>query len=277
MDPNHRLYLNFNNQDNAPLYNARGQPVMDRHQPYNDPAYPTTPSTFPQPIYDRPPGSNVYGRQQQQPFQQAQVTNNARDDKHYTGGMSAATQSPAVSSPASARTPVAGGGAGGYFPTNPYQSQYQQSQRLQPAQPPPSTQPAPQASAYAQNYQNQPAPYQLNPLGYNQGDATNGLAQQFAHQNLGPAARQAPTFARQPSPAQGPPPTTPRVVPPSQLSNQNVSAQTTVAQPPNDSVLPERKPGSLAGIVHQRATVCMEWGNNFFLQSVKRAQERNSR
>lgn len=74
MDPNERSYANYHNE---------------RFQHYNDRNYPTTPSTFPQPVFETAPGPAGYG---QQP-----AGNNY-------------------------------GGAGGYFMNNPYASPYQQPQ-----------------------------------------------------------------------------------------------------------------------------------------------------
>lgn len=74
MDPNSRLHLNFGN-------NERNQ--------YSDRAYPTTPSTFPQPVYDGQGGQVGYGQQ----------------------------------------TPTSNYGAGGYFMNNPYPPQFRQAQK----------------------------------------------------------------------------------------------------------------------------------------------------
>ena len=88
MDPN-RLHLNFG----APGYNN------DRtYQASNERVYPTTPSTFPQPVFQPQPG---------------QVTN------EYLG---AQLQSPVA---------AAYGGGAGYFPNSQYQQSYGQQQQNQ--------------------------------------------------------------------------------------------------------------------------------------------------
>ncbi len=74
MDPNNRLHLNFG-------YN-------DRNFQSNDRAYPTTPSTFPQPVFPAQGGQETWGQQ----------------------------------------TPNGYPNAGGYFMNNPYPPQYQQQQ-----------------------------------------------------------------------------------------------------------------------------------------------------
>ncbi|KAI9722298.1 MAG: Cobalt uptake protein cot1 [Candelaria pacifica] len=74
MDPNNRLHLNFG-------YN-------DRNYQSNDRAYPTTPSTFPQPVFPTQGGQETWGQQ----------------------------------------TPNGYPNAGGYFMNNPYPPQYQQQQ-----------------------------------------------------------------------------------------------------------------------------------------------------
>ncbi|OBT60272.1 hypothetical protein VE03_10451 [Pseudogymnoascus sp. 23342-1-I1] len=85
---NNRLFLNFNNDD--------------RFSP-TDRAYPTTPSTFPQPVFQAQ-GQNNQGQSQQQQQQQQQQPQNG-----YTP-------------------------AQGYFMNNPYPSNNQQNNQYQPAQ-----------------------------------------------------------------------------------------------------------------------------------------------
>lgn len=77
MDPNDRSYGNYNNE---------------RFQHYNDRNYPTTPSTFPQPVFENTAGPGGYGQQ--------------AGNSNY-------------------------GGNGGYFMNNPYPSPYQQPQGYQ--------------------------------------------------------------------------------------------------------------------------------------------------
>ncbi|KAA8567367.1 hypothetical protein EYC84_010392 [Monilinia fructicola] len=138
---NNRLHLNFGNDRFAP----------------NDRAYPTTPSTFPNPIF---PGGGGQGQNQQGQQQQTQQ-----------GSQQAYNQGFAPPQ--------------GYFMNNPY---------------PPSGYPPQQVPAGYQQQQQQP--YQQRSVNL-QNDATNGLAHQFSHQNLG-GGRGSPYGNRQASPAQRP-------------------------------------------------------------------------
>lgn len=200
MDPKDRQYSNYNGND--------------RHQQYNDRHYPTTPSTFPQPVFDVAAGPGAYG----------------------TGG--------------------------GYFMNNPYPSQY------------------PQPQGYHQNYQVQPqSSYQPSPAGYNQNDGPDGLVHQFAHQNLGPAARQAPGYPRQQSPAQrSRTPGTPGTPGQPQYGSYLNPAMSGYALPRQTTGgPPEKTPDVLPDMCRQRGSVCREYVSNFFKQSLHRARERNER
>lgn len=149
MDANNnpgRLHLNFANE---------------RLQLPNDRAYPTTPSTFPQPVFP-PPGS-------------AQPP---------TGG---APQQPAYG--------AAGGYAQapqGYFAQPGYSAQQQQQQQPQ--------QYGGQAAGYDYNNAGGAAYQGARPNGPGTADPNTGLAHQFSHQNLGGAARAAQYGARGPAP-----------------------------------------------------------------------------
>src|ERR1700753_574265 len=122
-----RLQLNFG-------FNNDRTPGADGRQ------FPTTPSTFPQPVYPNQNGQQeVWGAQQSN----------------------------------------TGYGAASYFMSNPFQQQYN-----------PQTANVPSAPG---KYRSPPA---QPPAAYT--DATNGLAQQFAHQNLGGnTPRSASPYARQ--------------------------------------------------------------------------------
>lgn len=158
MDPRQRLHLNFepgfNNDGNLSAQSAR--------------LYPTTPSTFPQPVFPS----------------QGQQSQGQYHDSH--------TQSPRGPNPS-----AYGAQGGGYFggpaglqnysypqqqqqQSPMYQNQYsQQQQSVQAPQP-----------TFQQQRQGAPSPI----------DPTSGLAHQFSNQNLGNAPRQSSPFGRQPSP-----------------------------------------------------------------------------
>ena len=87
MDPSNRLQLNFGNND--------------RNMQFSDRAYPTTPSTFPQPVFQGQGAQDGYGQQQA--------------SNGYGGGTNG------------------GGGAGGYFNnnSNPYSPGFPPQQQVQ--------------------------------------------------------------------------------------------------------------------------------------------------
>ena len=153
MDPN-RLHLNF----------ATGGYNNDRsnYPASNENVYPTTPSTFPQPVFKNQPG-----------------------------------KCPDYQSPTTVQSPTGYNGGGGYFANppsfqapspygqpQPQQPQYQAQYQQQPQQGLSSPQPS----------------FQQRQGGYNTNDPTTGLAYQFSNQNLGSAQRQPNPYARQPSP-----------------------------------------------------------------------------
>ena len=155
MDPRQRLHLNFepglNNDGNLSAQSAR--------------LYPTTPSTFPQPVF---PGQGQHPQGQYL-------------DSH--------AQSPRVPN-----QPTYGAQSGGYFgaPTGQQNYSYpqqQQSQAYQNQYPQQQSVQAPQPT-FQQQRQGAPSPI----------DPTSGLAYQFSNQNLGNAPRQSSPFGRQPSP-----------------------------------------------------------------------------
>ena len=239
---NKRLHLNVNNGDRNQAYN-------ERHQLYNDRAYPTTPSTFPQQIYDGPTQNSNYGRQQQQQPQQQISTPSNNNSPAYGGGAGA------------------GGGGEGYFVNHLYQNQHRESQPQRLQQQPQQSQPAGHAPHYAQEHQTPQSSYQMSPLGYGHADGANGLVHQFAHQNLGPAPR------REPAPSEGT--RTPRSHAPLQPTSNRSATSTNDA--PNIEPTVEKKGEMLPKIILQRVTVCKEYMNSFFKQAVNTARERNER
>lgn len=162
MDPKKRLHLNFGGLGGGGP--AGGAYNGDQnYTPGNDRVFPTTPSTFPQSVFQGSHPANDYVG--------AQVQRNAY-----------------------------GGQQAGYFPTGAYQAQYsspqtpyQQNQGQFQGQFP---------NQQYQQQQNLAAPqpsYQQRP-GYSPNDPTSGLARQFSNQNLGAPQRQASPMNRQPSP-----------------------------------------------------------------------------
>ncbi|KAI9808674.1 MAG: hypothetical protein M1825_003826 [Sarcosagium campestre] len=207
MNQNNRPFLNFGQNDRAPQF--------------SDHAYPTTPSTFPQPSF---PGaqSNQGGFNQQAPGPSAY-----------------------------------GGGNQGYFG---YQNQFQQPQ------------------AFRQQYQPQQNAYGQRQPAFNQNDATNGLAQQFSNQNLGPGSRQGAGYGRQappggqrqrPNGAQGQ----------GQYgSHLNPSSPGPSAHQQKDTTIPEKNPAYSTGSeARQKKMMCTENVSQFFKQNVERARDRNAR
>ena len=158
MDPNNRFHLNlpgvgaYNNERQYSATNAR--------------VYPTTPSTFPQPVFP-----NQQGAQPSNDYLGAQI------------------QSPNPQSPAA----FGGGQAGGYFGNTPYQNQFNQQKQNQY-----------QSQYQQQNVVNPQPSYQQRQAQYNTNDPTSGLAHQLSTQNLGSVQRQGSPFGRQPSPIQRP-------------------------------------------------------------------------
>jgi protein-serine/threonine kinase len=205
--------------------------------------FPTTPSTFPQPVFPNQNGQQeIWGAQQSN----------------------------------------TGFGAASYFMNNPYQQQY-----------PPQTANLPPAAAGAaapHQYRASPQPATT----FN--DATNGLAQQFAHQNLGGnTPRSASPYARQPSPnapPQQPHPThqthqqqhqqrprtagsTPQQGQYGNFLSPQVSSQNLLSL--NDEEPPPRNPDKYADNVVRKAKVSAGLVSTFFKDNVQRARDRNGR
>ncbi|KAF7912914.1 uncharacterized protein EAF01_001935 [Botrytis porri] len=220
---NNRLHLNFGNDRFAP----------------NDRAYPTTPSTFPNPIF--PGGGQGQAQQPQQQQQQAQQ-----------GGQQSYNQG--FAPPA------------GYFMNNQY--------------PPSSGYPQQQAPAGYQQQQQQQQPYQQRSVNL-QNDATNGLAHQFSHQNLG-GGRGSPYGNRQ-GQGQASPGQRPRTAgaPGQQPGYSNylnpMPTQASQQARPEFQAAPERNPDRYGNLTQNNQKKCSQLAADFFKDSVKRARDRNVR
>jgi protein-serine/threonine kinase len=216
--------------------------------------FPTTPSTFPQPVYPNQNGQQeIWGAQQSN----------------------------------------TGFGAPSYFMNNPYQQQFppQAANNM----PPPGAGGANAAPAAAASHQFRAPPQAAATFN----DATNGLAQQFAHQNLGGnTPRSASPYARQPSPnanPQQPHPTHQAHQPHQQQQQQRprtagstpqqgqygnflspqVPAQNLLSL--NDEEPPPKNPDKFADNVVRKAKVSTGLVNTFFKDNVQRARDRNGR
>lgn len=217
-----RLQLNFGFNTNNERTNAPNDPRQ----------FPTTPSTFPQPIYPNQNGQQeVWGTQ-----------------------------------------PAAYGNNNNYFMTNPYQATFNSQQGGIPQNnqyraPPP---PANPVAAAAAAYQNDPA---------------NGLAQQFAHQNLGGnnTPRSQSPYARQPSPGNQQRPRTAGAAAGQAhgqygnfLSPQMPSMP--IQQPSmTEDEPPAKNPDKYGENVIKKAKVSCGLVSAFFKENVQRARERNLR
>ena len=213
------------------------------YQATNDHVYPTTPSTFPQPVFQ--------SQQNQAP-------------REYLG--------------AQLQSPTASGynNGGGYFTnSNQFQSQYSQQQQQQ-------QQPPPQQNQFLNQSQQQglqsPQPsYTQRQGGYNTNDPTTGLTHQFSNQNLGTGQRQGSPFVRQPSPNQ-----LSRQTSAGQLlygnhltptmSSSSASSQTLMSEDP-----PEKNPEKYSANVVKRGTGLHVFVESFFRDNIDRARDRNYR
>ena len=261
IDPKKRLHLNFGLGERG--YNTNTNNNNDRaYTPNNERVFPTTPSTFPQPI-----------------FQTGQVPNVPTD---YVGA-------------GPVHSPYVGGAGGGYFPTTTnYQTQYNQAQS-------PYQQPQYQQAQYQPQYQQQnlaapqPSYQQQRQAGYSTNDPTSGLARQFSNQNLGTPQRQPSPFARQPASPN------PRLYPNGQQSQvhqnrgqqnqqahtsnqQNQSGMLSPAPPAAGStslVVPEdpgeKTPEKYSANVPKRVHGLHATVETFFKENISRARERNTR
>lgn len=224
-----RLHLNFGFQNNPLFGGEAGR------------AYPTTPSTFPQPFPNSQGQQEVWG--------------------------------------AAGQPPQSGFNQQGYFANGPYAPQVPQQQQ-------PSLQPPNSA-------------YRAPPQGYN--DATNGMVNQFAHQNLGGAnqaqARAQSPYNRQPSPGSRPrtggapggqqqqsqQQSQPQHQSP-QSSQQQYGSNFSGAFPQQsnqpsvyDDEPPVKNTERFSTSISNRAKLQTELVSTFFRDSVERARDRNGR
>lgn len=243
-DPKKRLHLNL----------AGGYNNDRNYQPTNDRIFPTTPSTFPQPVY---------------------------------GAQGATT--PNVYANAPVPSPYGATQAGGYFPQSnqnqqaTYQNQqasYQNQQASYQYQ-----------NQYQQQSLAAPLPsFQQRQTGYNVNDPNSTLAHQFSNQNLGTPQRQGSPFGRQPSPSSrihpGGQPYQPPQVRGQHLSNQptrptlltppatNPSSQ---SMSPTDEQPPEKNPDKYSSNIVKRGDVLHALVQAFFKENITRARDRNKR
>lgn len=215
-----------NNNDNRFYLN------IDSNRPvFNDRTYPTTPSTFPNPIF---PSQGQMAQQQQQ-------SQNAQQQQPYSTGFAPA----------------------GYFQNNQYPPSY-------PQQPPSTYQQGGAALQAPQQYQTRAAPVQA--------DATNGLAHQFSHQNLGGAARGYGN--RQPAN-----PGRPRTAGAPQQNQAGYASYMNAPMPsqaaqqkwPEFETAPERNSDKFGQATHVNQKKTSQLAESFFKDSVKRARDRNVR
>ncbi len=238
MDPNNRFHLNlqgvggYNNDRQYSATNAR--------------VYPTTPSTFPQPVFQ-----NQQGAQQTDDYLGTQMQNQT-------------PQSPAA---------YAGGQPSGYFNTNSYQSQYNQSKQNQY-----------QSQYQQQNVMSPQVPYQQRQPQYNTNDPNSGLAHQLSTQNLGGSQRQASPFGRQQSPIQRPRPGGTPVqqsysnhLTPSASTASMSSLLSGTSGGPNVEEPPEKNPEKYSSNVAKRGQGLHVLVEAFFKENITRARDRNVR
>lgn len=241
---NNRLHLNFGSNDRLAL---------------NDRTYPTTPSTFPQPVF--PPNAPA----QQQPQQQPQQHLHQQQQPPPPPPQQQQPQGPL---PSQHQPYAAAYAPQGYFAASgpaAYSAQY-------PA--------APQAVsndyAHAQN-----GAYQARSNTPGTNDPNVGLAHQFSHQNLGGAATRSAGFgARGPTSGQRPRTAGAPGQPPAAYGYVNappMPSQSSSAAPYDFQQAPERNPDRYGPNSHSNQKKCSQLATDFFKDSVKRARERNQR
>lgn len=226
MDNNgNRLYLNFGNN------NERLAP--------SDRAYPTTPSTFPQPVFSSAPAG---GQQLQaggaQPAQQSQP---------YPGAASGFSHA-------------------GYFPQSQYPSQYAAAQL------------GSHTSDYATANTNAGYSQARAGASATSNDPNTGLAHQFSHQNLGGAAR-APAYGGQRGPTSSQRPRTAGAAGQQAGAYGSYLNAPLPSQGPQPEfqTAPERNPDKYGPNANNNQKKCSQLAADFFKDSVKRARERNQR
>ena len=248
MDPKKRLHLNFGGLGGGTAYNN------DRnYTPTNERVFPTTPSAFPQSVFQSSHPANDYVG--------AQVQQN-------TFASSA-----------------------GYFPTGAYQAQYSSPQSPYP-QNHGQFQGQYQNQYQQQNLAAPQPSYQQRQTGYNPSDPTTGLARQFSNQNLGAPQRQASPLGRQPSPNPRFYPNG-QQIPGQQTRNQqsyvtNQQSQSSLLVPPtaetNGQSLsppmeepPEKQSEKYSNNVTKRGHGLHALVEAFFKENIVRARDRNVR
>ncbi|QDS74215.1 Cobalt uptake protein cot1 [Venturia effusa] len=226
-----RLQLNFGFERNDQSGQQYGSAADGRQ-------FPTTPSTFPQPVFPNSQGQQeVWGSQPQQPLPQA-------------GGY------PGTS----------------YFMNapNPYQQQQQQYQQQGQQQ---QQGPASQQQFRGGTPQNRAAPSQP---GYN--DGTNGLVHQFSHQNLGGnTPRSASPYGRQASPATSQRPRTAGATPGQQYGNYLSPQAPMPTETVHGEEPPNKNPDKYGDNILKKSKVSTGTVSTFFKDSVQRARDRNAR
>lgn len=219
-----RLYLNFGNSNDRLASSER--------------AFPTTPSTFPQPVFQSQSGASNSGQNPPAGAHQGQ-------SQSYAGG---------------------GYAAPNYFANqNPYQSHYAQGLAPQSAEYGASA----ASAAYAPSRSSTPG---------TSNDPNTGLAHQFSHQNLGGAARASPYSARgHPANTQQRPRTANPPTQQANYSYLNAPLPSQAQQPLEFAAAPERNPDRYGPTAHNNQKKCSQLASDFFKDSVKRARERNQR
>lgn len=233
-----RLYLNFgNNNDRLAANNDRA-------------AYPTTPSTFPQP---------VFSSSSSQPLPSSAGGASSQQGQSYSAAMASST---------------------GYFMQNPYPMQYPPVPHS--AHSDYGGAPVSSGASYQQQQQPQLREQQQqqrsNTPGATSNDPNTGLAHQFSHQNLGGAARASPYGSRGPSPSQRP--RTAGATASQQQSAYSSYLSAPMPTPPpvfQFQTAPERNPDRYGPNANNSQKKCSQLATDFFKDSVKRARERNQR
>jgi protein-serine/threonine kinase len=222
-----RLYLNFGNSNDRLAANDR--------------TYPTTPSTFPQPVFQGQPGAppQAAGAQQQpQAYQQGQAQGQ-------------------------------GYGSAGYF-QQPNSNQYAAAQY--------AAQPGAQVADYSSAGQGYGQQARSTTPGANN-DPNTGLAHQFSHQNLGggSAARASPYATRGTPPGQRPRTAGAQGQPAAHAGYMNAPPMPTQTPQEYFASAPERNPDKYGPNANNNQKKCSQLASDFFKDSVKRARERNQR
>lgn len=235
----------MDNQGNRLYLNIGGQAVNNRLAGPTDRTYPTTPSTFPQPVY--PPTATQQAQSSAAGIQQSQK------QQPYGYGQQQQQQP-------------------GYFqPPPPPQPQQQQQQQYSAAY---------QGQAMPTHHTDfASGGYRSNTPGASN-DPNTGLAHKFSHQNLGGAAQSGGYVSRGPSPA-GPP--RPRTAGGAGTPNYSYLNAPMPGQPgskpfaPEFEAAPERNPDKFGSNANNNQKKCSQLAADFFKDSVKRARERNQR